>query len=173
MLLVLPLLGCDQFREKRDPGGDLSASGTSLSGRPEPVSGTSGTGQPHELGQLARTAHFSMSVREVKDCPLTGVHAPPKGRVITGVLVELSNLGSAALPANPYYAKLTAEGGRSYSAFLTGCQPALQGELVPPGGKTRGGFSFQVPLSTHRLQLKFSPPILKAKTETLRFALKR
>ena len=173
MLVVLPLLGCDQLREKSDPGGELSATGTPVSERTEPATGSSGTGQAHELGLLARTAHFSMSVQEVKDCPLTGVHAAPKGRVITGVLVELSNLGGGALPANPYYAKLTAEGGRSYSTSLRGCQPALLGELVPPGGKARGWFSFQVPSGSHRLQLSYSPPLLNAKTQTLRFAVKR
>jgi hypothetical protein len=127
----------------------------------------------HPQGELGRARDYTMSVEEVRNCPLDPPFSPKAGNVKVGIAVVIEGASTAEVPVNPFYASLTDESGESYSSTLAGCSPGLPSIRVTTGTKASGYVTFEIPKTSRRLELRYAPIVIGAGPEPLRFALTR
>jgi hypothetical protein len=165
VLSPLFLVGCHAHADAPapTPSGDTAESAMMLGGE----------ARVHPIGELATAPDYTMSLESDKECPLDSPFAPKRGYVKVGLELSVEGTSAVEIPVNPFYASLYDSGGTVYTSTLAGCEPGLPSVRVTAGRKVRGFVSFEIPTTSHRLELRYAPLIIGRGAEELRFAVVR
>jgi hypothetical protein len=124
-------------------------------------------------GEIASTAHYTMSFSSTKECAMAGLFEPREGFIKLGVEVTIQALGPVQVPANPFYATLIDTSNVVYESTLAGCQPALVASQLSEGKRASGWISFDVPAQARGLRLAYAPVLLGGGREEVLLQLGR
>src|SRR5690606_2742505 len=107
---------------------------------------------------VARADQYELHVSAPRSCPVAPA-SRRKGLRRVGVEVRLRRLGSAQVPANPYYARLVDGSGEVHEATLGDCGQALSPALPAQGEAARGVIVFDVPSDARGFTFTYAPRI--------------
>lgn len=167
-------------------GGSLACKKSSSSSSPPPTAATETTTTPTEpaqpafdsskvykVGQAAKAPDYTFNVENVKECKVKYYFKPKKGNIKLGVEVQLEGTADKDVPVNPYYAKITDSDGYSYTSTFGGCEPELKAVRITKAEKARGWITFEVPEKASGLKFTYSPIIIGAMKQEVKFDLGR
>ena len=125
------------------------------------------------MGEAVTTPAYSLTVRQVEECKLPRFFRARSGFIKLGVELEIQAHGERPLPVNAFYAKLTDGAGKSYSATLGGCEPALPAKRLEPSERASGFVTFELPAAATGLTFVYDPYLVDASPSGVRVRLSR